>query len=169
MSWQWQKHGGCSWLSRTPFRTVPKVFVQGPCGPTVSNQPQFTLRFLREVIGQWAQTLYEYFWHRTVYNGKERSESDLNRSELSLNQHQLNQRAGSFFAGTVRQRWEAGRYQIAICSNPSTAVNCRVLDLVLIFKLFAERQVPQNAVVFWGQQCKPPNNIPCLEAPLPRN
>jgi len=33
------------------YGTVPKVFAHGPCGPTVSNQPQFTLRFLREVIG----------------------------------------------------------------------------------------------------------------------
>jgi hypothetical protein len=33
------------------YSTVPEVLAHGPCGPTVFNQSQLTLRFLREVIG----------------------------------------------------------------------------------------------------------------------
>jgi hypothetical protein len=42
---------GFTLRSLAEYSTVPEVLAHGPCGPTVFNQSQLTLRFLREVIG----------------------------------------------------------------------------------------------------------------------
>ena len=51
---------------------------------------------------------------------RDRPSQNLDRSALSVNQQELDRRAGSLFARTVRQRGDGEHFQNAVCSNLST-------------------------------------------------